>query len=56
MMGPNVCPTSMIVLRKPMPVPMRDLLVISLTSAGVDEVTIEKPIPYRIEINRRREE
>lgn len=53
-MGPSVCPTSIIVLKKPMLVPTRLSCESSLARAGVEEVTREKPIPYVIEIRRRR--
>ena len=43
--GPRVCPTSIIVLRKPMDVPTRCLGASSLISGDVDEITIAKPRP-----------
>lgn len=43
--GPTVCPTSIIMSRKPMAVPTNSLGVSSLINAGVAAVTVAKPIP-----------
>ena len=44
-MGPSVCPTSIVVLKKPIDVPAKPLGTSSKMSAEVDEITIEKPNP-----------
>ena len=45
MIGPRVCPTSIIVLRKPMDVPTRLAGANSLISGDVEDITIAKPSP-----------
>ena len=44
-MGPSVCPTSIMVSRNPMDVPTSSLGVNSLIKAGVEDVTVAKPNP-----------
>ena len=46
MRGPIVWPMSIVMSRKPMAVPVSFIGARSLTKAGVEEVTIAKPIPY----------
>lgn len=48
--GPIVCPTSIMVLKKPMDVPIKLEGVSSHMSGAVEEITMEKPKPYPIEI------
>lgn len=43
--GPRVCPTSIIVLRKPIDVPTNSLAASSLIKAGVEAITVAKPNP-----------
>jgi hypothetical protein len=47
--GPNVCPTSIMVLRKPIDAPIKLDGTISLISGDVEEITIAKPMPYPME-------
>ena len=47
--GPTVCPTSIIILRKPIDVPTKSQGTSSQMRAEVDEITIAKPNPYPIE-------
>ena len=44
-MGPKVCPTSIIVSRNPMDVPINPFGTSSLIKAGVEAVTVAKPNP-----------
>jgi len=52
-MGPSVCPISIIVARKPMDAPTNSLGTSLLTKAGVKAVTVAKPKPYTAENKRR---
>ena len=48
--GPTVCPISIIVLKNPIDVPTRLIGVKSHIKGAVEEITIAKPKPYPIEI------
>lgn len=48
-MGPSVCPISIVVLRKPMDVPIRLVGVSSHIRGVVDDMTRAKPMPYPME-------
>jgi len=47
--GPRVCPTSIIMLRKPKDVPTNFEGAISEARGDVEEITNANPIPYPIE-------
>ena len=49
-MGPRTCPTSIMVLKKPIDVPTKLRGVKSHISGAVEEITMAKPNPYPIEI------
>lgn len=44
-MGPSVCPTSIIIERNPMDVPTNSFGASSVIKAGVEAVTVAKPNP-----------
>ena len=50
MMGPRTCPTSIMVLKKPIDVPTKLGGVRSHIKGAVEEITMAKPKPYPIEI------
>src|SRR5271169_4112861 len=52
-MGPTVCPTSIIVLKKPIDVPTGMFEVNSHINGAVEETAIAKPKPKPMEIRRR---
>ena len=47
--GPSVCPISIIMPSKPKEVPSKFEVTISHAKGDVDEITAEKPIPYPTE-------
>ena len=47
--GPSVCPTSIIVLRKPKDVPTKFEGATSAVRGDVEEITNANPIPHPIE-------
>ena len=53
-MGPSVCPMSIVVFRKPMEVPINLGGASSHIRGEVDEMTRAKPMPYPMEIRSRR--
>ena len=50
--GPSVCPTSIMVLRKPIDEPTNPAGASSLMSGEVEEITMAKPKPYPTAISR----